>query len=338
MGEVKIDRPVISLIEYDDLGLVERQFESVDDAYGYKPTHERLWLNVHGLHDAEMMAEVGRRFGLHPLAMEDILNTHQRPKIDDYGDYLFLVLRIFAYDESNHSLQSDQLSMIIGKHFVLTFQERVQGIFQPVRERLRAARSPMRQNGTDYLAYALLDTVVDRYFLSVDRLGDDAENLEDEALNRPSPALLSRINQAKHETLQMRRAVWPLREVVASMQRPDNAFFKPETRLYLRDIHDHTLHIIESLDGVRELLGDLLDIYLSSVSNRLNVEVRTLTVLSMLFMPATLIAGVFGMNFHDMPLLAEKDGFWISMLMMAACALFMGGLFWRRQWLKRNAG
>ena len=254
MGEVKIDRPVISLIEYDDLGLVERQFESVDDAYGYKPTHERLWLNVHGLHDAEMMAEVGRRFGLHPLAMEDILNTHQRPKIDDYGDYLFLVLRIFAYDESNHSLQSDQLSMIIGKHFVLTFQERVQGIFQPVRERLCAARSPMRQNGTDYLAYALLDTVVDRYFLSVDRPATMRR------ISRTKRSIdpvrhCSRINQAKHETLQMRRAVWPLREVVASMQRPDNAFFKPETRLYLRDIHDHTLHIIESSTGSASCLA-----------------------------------------------------------------------------------
>jgi len=336
VGEVKIDRPVISLIEYDDLGLDEQRFGCVEDAYDYKPARERLWLNVHGLNDADMMAEIGRRFHLHPLAMEDILNTHQRPKIDDYGDYLFVVLRIFDFDESSHCLVSDQLSIVIGKRFVLTFQERAQGIFQPVRERLRASRSPMRQHGIDYLAYALLDTVIDRYFVTADRLGEDAETLEDDALNRPTPALLTRINQAKRETLQMRRAVWPLRDVISSMQRADNDFFTPDTRLYLRDIHDHTLHVIESLDGGRELLGDLLDIYLSSVSNRLNVEVRTLTVLSMLFMPATLIAGIFGMNFHDMPLLAEHDGFWVSMFMMGACALFMGGLFWRRQWLRQN--
>ncbi len=217
---------------------------------------------------------------------------------------------------------------------MLTFQERATGAFEAVRERLRAETGAMKTHGTDYLAYALLDTLVDRYFVMLDNLADMAEELQDEALNRPNPSLLAEINRVKHEALLLRRAVWPLREILNLLARADNGFFTADTRLYLRDIYDHTVHVLESLESVRDLLADLLDIYLSSVSNRLNTEVRILTVLTTLFMPATLIAGIFGMNCQTMPLLDAHDGFWIALATMLGAATVMAAAFWRRNWLR----
>lgn len=336
VGEVKTDRPRISLIEYDAESIAERSFTSIEEAREFKPSRPHVWLNVHGLHEPEVMAEIGRRFHLHPLTMEDILNTTQRPKIDEYPGYLFIVLRLLDVDRATQCVVSEQLGIVLGQGFLLSFQEQARGTFEPIRERLRAPRSPMRERGVDNLAYTLLDVVVDRYFLAVDALAEEAEALEEEAMSRPSPALLARINQCKRDTLMVRRAVWPLRELVGTLQRSDRSTFSPETRLYLRDVQDHAIHVLESLDGVRDQLGDLLEIYLSSTSNRLNVEVRILTVLSMLFMPATLIAGIWGMNFTDMPLAGSRQGFWWVVAMMALCASVMGTLFWRRRMLRRE--
>lgn len=334
VGAVKTDRPQITLIAYDDDGIEEKRFENIAASREYVPTHARRWLNVHGLQDAAILGEIGRRFGLHPLVLEDILNTHQRAKIEDYGDYLFCVLRVFGYDTESRTLNSDQLSVVLGENFVLTFQERRTGLFEPIRERMRAAGAPLLKHGTDYLAYTLLDTVIDQYFIVVDQLSDTAEQLEDEALASPTPQLLRTINLVKHDTQLLRRAIWPLREVLNGLIRDENRFFQPETRLYLRDVYDHTIHVIETLDAVRELLGDLMDMYLSSVSNRLNVEVRILTVLTTLFLPATLITGIFGMNFSHMPLLGDAQGFYISLAMMAGVAGAMAAAFWRRNWLR----
>lgn len=334
VGAVKTDRPEITLIAYDENGIEERRFASIVESREYTPAHERLWLNVHGLQNAEILGEIGRRFQLHPLVLEDILNTHQRPKIEDYGSYLFCVLRVFEYDAASRTLGSDQISVILGENFVLTFQERRTGIFEPIRDRLRAPLAPVLKRGTDYLAYTLLDAVIDRYFIVVDQLGDTAEQLEDDALASPTPALLRTINLVKHDTQLLRRAIWPLREVLNSLLRGESAFFQQDTRLYLRDVYDHTIHVIETLDAVRELLGDLMDIYLSAVSNRLNVEVRILTVLTTLFLPATLITGIFGMNFERMPLIADGQGFYVALAIMAAVAAAMAAAFWRRNWLR----
>lgn len=336
VGEVRTETPTITLIEYDEHGMDQHRFESIAQARDYKPQRSRVWLNVHGLHDPEVMAEIGRRFHLHPLTMEDILNTHQRPKFDEYPGYVFVVLRLLDYDDTSQAVRSDQLGLVVGRNFVLSFQEQARGTFEVIRERLRAPRSPMRERGVDHLAYALLDTVVDRYFLLVDRLAEEAELLEDDATMRPTPALLARINRCKRDTHDVRRAVWPLRELVGALQRSDREMFSAETRLYLRDVQDHAIHVLESLDGVRDQLGDLLEIYLSSVSNRLNGEVRILTVLSMLFMPATLIAGIWGMNLDDLPLASRDHGFWWVIAMMTVCAAAMGTLFWRRRLLRRS--
>lgn len=334
IGEIKTEKPSITLIEFDSNGLIETRFDSVDASRQYQPGGGKLWLNVYGLHDPAVMAEIGRRFKLHPLVQEDILNTHQRPKSDEYADYLYIVARCFDFNPDSRSLSSDQVSIVLGRNFVLTFQERATGTFEAVRERLRSEHGAMRAHGVDYLAYALLDTLVDRYFVMLDNLTDMAEELEDQALSRPTPELLAEINRVKHEALLLRRAIWPVREVLNTLGRADNGFFSGDTRLYLRDIYDHTVHVLETLESVRDLLADLLDIYLSSVSNRLNTEVRILTVLTTLFMPATLIAGIFGMNFRDMPLLEAHDGFDIALGMMLGVAALMAASFWRRNWLR----
>jgi magnesium transporter len=334
LGERKTDQPAISLMEYGETEIIDQQFTSLADSQNYQPRLPVLWLNVHGLHEPEVMAEIGRRFKLHPLVLEDILNTDQRPKIDDYGDYLFMVARFFEIDPENNQINSDQVSLVLGPNFVLTFQERPSGRFDPVRERLRQDRGQIRKLGADYLAYSLLDAIVDRYFTILESIGERTEELEDMMLERPRPGSLQAVHQLKRETLNMRRAIWPLREVINSLTRADDRFFHPETRPYLRDVYDHTVHAIESLEANRDVIAGMLDIYLSAVSNRVNQEVRALTVVAVIFMPATLISGIFGMNFKAMPLLDHADGFLVALGLMAMVATTLSVIFWRRRWLE----
>jgi magnesium transporter len=336
VGEVKTAQAELALFRYDAAKLTEQSAQKLADLDLHRNENETLWLNLHGLQDAALMAELGKTFGLHPLVLEDILNTDQRPKLDSYGDYLYFVARFFSYDRETMAISSEQVSIILGHNFVLSFQERRSGSFDPVRERLRAGKGLLRKNGADYLAYSLLDIIVDRYFLVIEQVGDDCETLEEALLDKPTATMLHQIHVLKRETMELRRAIWPLREVVNAMVRNDGGFFRDTTIPYLRDVYDHTVHLIESLESVRDLLAGMLDIYLSSISNRVNLEVRALTVVAMLFMPASLIAGIFGMNFHVMPMLADKDGFWIAMGIMAGIAIVMGAIFWRRQWLGRQ--
>jgi magnesium transporter len=334
LGERKTEQAAISLMEYGEAEVAEHQFSSLAESQAYKARLPVLWLNVHGLHEPEVMAEIGRRFKLHPLVLEDILNTNQRPKVDDYGDYLFIVARFFEVDGDNQQIGSDQVSLILGPNFVLTFQERPSGRFDPVRERLRHNRGQIRRLGADYLAYSLLDAIVDRYFTILENIGERTEELEDMMLEHPRPGALQLVHQLKRETLNLRRSIWPLREVINSLTRADERFFRPETRPYLRDIYDHTVHAIESLEANRDMIAGMLDIYLSAASNQVNQEVRALTVVAIIFMPATLISGIFGMNFRTMPLLDLPTGFFIALGMMATVATTLSVIFWRRRWLK----
>lgn len=333
IGEVKLDKPIMSMIEYDASDLSERVLTSADLAAFKRTAKKKLWLNIHGVHDAALIKQIGDQFHLHPLVQEDILNTEQRPKVDEFDDYVFLETRSFMYDKAAMSVSSEQISMVLGHDFLLTFQERPTGIFEPVRERMRLGRAHIREWGVDYLAYSLLDSVVDRYFSVLEDVGEDSEALEDVLLNRPTNAELHSIHQLKRVSIELRRAVWPLREVLNSLTRNETDFFKATTMPYLRDVYDHTVSFIESLESIRDSLSGMMDIYMASVSNRVNLEVRALTVVAMLFMPATLIAGIFGMNFHEMPWLEDKEGFWWAMGLMVSIALIMIMIFWRRQWL-----
>jgi magnesium transporter len=337
IGEIKLDKPVISLIEYDSVEMTERVLTSVELAAfnldNYKDSHKKIWLNIHGLNDAALIKLVGDLFHLHPLVQEDILNTEQRPKIDEFDDYVFIETRSFNYEKDTMSVTSEQISLVLGSNFLLTFQECSVGIFEPVRQRLRATHAHICELGVDYLAYSLLDSIVDRYFKVLEDVGDESEALEDALLRKPTNTELHSIHQLKHVSIELRRAVWPLREVINSLTRNENGFFTPATMPYLRDIYDHTVNFIESLESIRDSLSGMMDIYMASVSNRVNLEVRALTVVAMLFMPATLIAGIFGMNFHKMPWLDDQNGFWWAIGLMVGIAMLMILIFWRRQWI-----
>lgn len=329
----KLEKPKVSKMIYDANGLVECDL-SIDDLAKLKlDDTKQIWLNVHGVHDVVLIKQIGELFHLHPLVLEDILNTEQRPKIDEFDDYIFLETRLFYYHAEHMSTSSEQLSLVLGHNFLLTFQERSTGAFEPVRERLRATRAPIRELGVDYLAYALLDNVVDRYFSVLEAVGEASETLEEALLKSPTNSELHSIHQLKHSSIELRRAVWPLREVINCLIRNEKGFFKPATMPYLRDVYDHTVNFIESLESIRDSLSGMMDIYMASVSQRVNLELRALTVVAMLFMPATLIAGIFGMNFRHMPWTDHDNGFWYAVAIMAGIALVMILIFWRRQWL-----
>ena len=333
VGEVHAAQATLTSISFDSDRFDERSFTPHQFDPHAIGAHQHVWLDVRGLHDTTLLAGIGRHFRLHPLILEDILNTGQRPKIEEYGDMLFCVLRLFAWDAELRSLESDQISLVIGKGFILSFQERSTGVFEPVRERLRSAGAPLRTKPVDHLAHALVDNIVDRYFAVVEGLDAAAEPVEDAVLGHPGPAVLRTISALRHEAQTLRRAIGPMRDVLLALGRTDNRFFGDEVRPYLRDVLDHTLHIQEGLDSVRDQLTGAQDIYLSSVSHRLNVEVRLLAVLTTLFLPATLIAGIFGMNFERMPWRDFPDGFWLALGLMGLTATVLATVFWRRKWL-----
>ena len=336
VGDVDVDtlpKPTISKMVYDADTLVECVL-TAEQLAKFKPdTNKKLWLNIHGVHDVDLIKKIGAIFKLHPLVIEDILNTEQRPKIDEFEDYIFLETRNFYYDKANIEASSEQISLVLGRNFLLTFQERATGAFEPIRERLRASRAQIREQSVDYLAYAVLDSLVDRYFNVLEDVNEASEELEDLLLNKPSNVHLHSIHQLKHVSIELRRAVWPLREVINSLIRNEKGFFKPATLPYLRDVYDHTVNFIESLESIRDTLNGMMDIYMASVTQRVNLELRALTVVAMLFMPATLIAGIFGMNFIHMPWIEEHNGFWWAIGIMASIALMMILIFWRRQWI-----
>lgn len=290
-----------------------------------------LWLNVDGVHQPELIGSLGRQLGLHPLVLEDLVNTDQRPKLEDYDGYLFLVLRMLQLDDQQQ-IQSEQLSLILAPGLLLSLQERPGDVFDGVRERLRNGRR-IRFMHADYLAYALLDAVVDHYFVVLEQLGEQIELLEDELIERPSPEVLRRIHHYKREMLLLRKSVWPLREVLSRLSRDESPLISDETRLFLRDVYDHSIHVLDTIDTLRELLVGMLDLYLSSSSNRMNEVMKVLTIIATLFMPLTFIAGVYGMNFEHMPELGWRWGYPLVMLLMLGVS---GGLllaFRRRRWI-----
>lgn len=333
IGDIKTAEPLITLIEYDADDYLETRFKTLEQGKQHQPEHETLWLNVHGLQDISILEEIGRRFKLHPLVLEDILNTDQRPKVEDYGDYVFIVAKFFEYDPARKLLDADQISLVLGKNFVLSFQERPTGKFQAIRERLQANKGQTRKFGADYLCYSLLDAIVDHYFTVLEYLSEETEQLENQLLVKAEVKMLGQIHNLKMDTMHIRRALWPLREVLNMLQHGEARQFKPDTLVYLRDVYDHTVHVIESVEMIRDLISAMLDIYMSAMSNRLNQQMRVLTVITTIFMPLTLISSIYGMNFKHMPELDWIWGYYAVLGLMASIAAVMGLVFWRRRWI-----
>jgi magnesium transporter len=334
IGEKRAEETKITLIDYDEANFQEREIKTVEDCFSFREKPTVTWINVEGVHQVEVVEKLGHCFGLHPLVLEDILNTDQRPKMEIYGDYVYIVLKMLYGSDPNRLVEAEQVSLILGSNFVISFQEGKGGdVFNPLRERIRSAKGLIRKMGSDYLAYSLIDTIVDHYFLVLERLGERIDLLEEELVVDPTTATIHGIQKFKNEMIFVRRVVWPLREVVSGLGRRESPLIKETTEIYLRDVHDHTVQVMDTIEVYRETLSGMLDIYLSSVSNRLNSVMKVLTIIATIFMPLTFIAGIYGMNFKYMPELEWRWGYAVVWLIIVIIGISMLIYFKRKKWL-----
>ena len=323
----------ITVIDYDETHLQEVEIKTIEQCFPFKDKPTVTWINIEGLHQSEIIQGLGDCFGLHPLVMEDILNTDQRPKVEDHKDYLYIVLKML-HNVKGPEIVTEQISLILTPTFVISFQEGIEGdVFSPVRERLRGGKGRTRGMGADYLAYSLIDAIVDNYFAILEGIGEKIEDLEEELVSHPKKETLHRIHELKREMIFLRKAVWPLREVISTLQRGDSPLIKNTTVVYLRDVYDHTIQVIDAIETSRDMLSGMLDIYLSSISNRMNEIMKFLTIIGTIFIPLTFIVGIYGMNFEFMPEIRWRYGYFAVMTFMFAIGIFMLFYFKKKKWL-----
>ena len=328
ISEKKVEKARITVIDYDEKDLSEKEAKSAEECFSFKDTPTVTWINVDGLHDIDLILKIGENFDLHPLVLEDIVNTTQRPKYEDYGEYVYVVLKMLYFNGDKDEIKAEQVSIIIGQNFIISFQEKEGDVFNPVRERIRTSKGRIRKTGADYLAYALLDAIIDNYFIILEKLGEMIEDMEEELVKEPSPGTLQIIHKLKTETIFLRKSVWPLREVVNSLERKESSLIRETTIPFIRDLYDHTIQVIDSVETFRDLISGMLDIYLSSISNKMNNIMKVLTIIATIFIPLTFIAGIYGMNFKFMPELEWRWSYpfiWAVMII-----IFIGMLFYFR--------
>ena len=331
IGERKSAKVTITTFHYTATGCEEQLLEQPDGLV--PPADESMvWINVGGVHKVEIVEALGKQFFLHPLLLEDVANTDQRPKLDDYETYVFLVMKMLSLTD-RQEIAVEQVSLVLGRNYVLSFQENGTDVFQPVRERLRGGKGRLRQSGADYLLYALVDAIVDQYFAVLELLGEKIEALQHMVVADPQPETLKDIHALKRQLLFLRRAVWPLRDVMNNLSRSDCPFLQQPTKIFFRDVHDHVVQIVDTIETLREMVSASLDIYLSSVSYRLNAVMRVLTVITTIFMPLSFIASIYGMNFEYMPELELKWGYPVVLGVMVAVGISMLAVFKNKRWL-----
>lgn len=332
IGDQEAEAPIIDIIDYDEESYSERRVKEISECSSYigKPTV--TWINICGLNE-EIIADIGNQFHFHPLLLEDILNTEQRPKMDEYDGYAFFILKMLTYDEEEHEVETEQISIILNDDCVISFQEVEGDIFDPLRERLRNNKGIVRKHGADYLAYSLIDAIVDHYFTILEKLGDEIEDLEDRLLEDPGREDIEKLHVMKRQMITLRKSIWPLREVISKLERGGTGFIEDNTRLYLRDVYDHTIQAIDAVETYRDLLSGMLDIYLSSISNRMNEIMKVLTIIGTIFIPLTFVAGVYGMNFKYMPELEWRMAYPIVWAVMIVITIIMIAYFRRKKWL-----
>lgn len=333
VGERKIEQLQLKLIDYDADHFQEKEIEAIEESFPFKDAPTVTWINIDGLHEVDVIEKIGKHFNLHPLILEDIVNTGQRPKMEDFEDYLFAVLKMLHYDQKNDQIEAEQISLVVGPNFLLSFQERPGDVFNGVRERLRKAKGRIRKAGTDYLAYALVDAVVDEYFLILETVGEKMEVMEEELVANPTPQTLQNIHDMKREMIFFRKQVWPLRELVSGLSKGESSLIQESTGIYLRDVYDHTIQIIDTIESLRDMLSGMLDIYLSTLSNKMNEVMKVLTIIATIFIPLTFVAGIYGMNFKYMPELEWRLGYpivWGVMIVIVGSLVFY---FKRKRWL-----
>ncbi len=329
----------VFVMDYNEAQFQERETEKVEECFPYKDSDTVTWINVDGIHDVDVLQKLGTHFGMHPLSLEDVASTGQRPKLEDFESYLLIILNMIDYDSVKGEITSEQISIVVTNGSVISFQERRGDVFEGIRERIRTAKGRIRKMGSDYLAYALLDSIVDNYFVVLEKLGEKIEAMEDKVVSDPSPKVLQEIHHLKGETLFLRKSVWPLRELTSNLERTESSLIKESTSAYLRDLYGHTIQVMETIDTFREIIGGMRDTYLSSISNRMNEVMKVLTIIATIFIPITFVAGIYGMNFSseaspwNMPELGWRYGYVGALAVMAAIAIGMLVYFRKKQWL-----
>lgn len=333
VGEKKVEKVIIKVLAYNSEKLIEKELSSIDECMAFKERSDlNLWINIDGIDKVEVIEKIGNYFNVHPLTLEDVLHTGQRPKADDYGSYIFTVLKIMLLNKEQE-ITTDQISIIFGSNFILSFQERKVDLFNPLIERLKNPTSRLRKSGVDYLAYGLIDAIVDNYFLILEDLGEEIEDLEEELVMSPKPETMKAIQKYKRDMIILRKSVWPLREMINILHRSESDLITETTRIYLRDVYDHTIQVIDSVETYRDILSSMVDVYLSSLSYRMNDVMKVLTVIATIFIPLTFIAGVYGMNFKYMPELELRWGYPAVMVFMTALGISMFTYFKKKRWV-----
>lgn len=338
VGKERTEDVHIDIIDFSETELTEARVTEVEDCFAYRDSRNITWINVVGLHNAQVVERLGEHFGIHALVLEDIVNTGHRPKMEEGDGYIFVVLKMLYHLDDN-VLKSEQISVLFGENWVITFQEASEDVFNPVRDRIKKTVPRVRFMGADYLAYTLIDAVVDHYFVALEFIGEQIDDLDDEVSERPKPDHLNQIRHLKRELIGMRKAVWPLREVIGGLERSDSKLIADTTDPYLRDLYEHTIQVIDTVETYRDMVSSLLDLYHTGVSNRMNEIMKVLTIFATIFIPLGFLAGVYGMNFDtslspwNLPELSFYFGyplFWLLVLLVS------GGLIWffrRKNWL-----
>jgi magnesium transporter len=333
VGEQRVEQSTIAVIDFNEDVFTERLIENDEECRKFIGTDTVSWVNFTGLHDVARLQRLGDLFQIHPLVLEDILNTGQRPRFEEVDDRLFIVVRMLYRRAAGHEIVSEQVSFLVGCGYVLTFQEDEGDVFDMIRERLRHARGRVRSMGPDYLAYALIDAIVDNYFVILDDIGMAIEDLQDAIFEKPDHSALRRLHDLRSDMIFIRKALWPMREAVSAMEKTDNVLIARATRPYLRDVYEHTVQVIDSIETMRDMLTAAMEIHMSSTSNRMNQVMQVLTVIATIFIPLTFIVGVYGMNFEFMPELKWRYGYAAIWGVMIAVAGVMLAFFRRRRWL-----
>ena len=324
----------IRILDYDENSVRENAKAALAECLPFRDTASVTWIDIEGLQDIPLLESLGSCYGLHPLILEDILNTDQRPKSDDMDSYIYVVLKMLDFDPASLEIVSEQVSIVFGRNYVISIQEGREGdLFEPLRERIRAGKGRIRKLGPDFLAYSLLDTIIDHYFLILEKFAERIEMLEEELVGNPTTETLQQIHRLKREMIFLRKSVWPLRELANVLEKSESELIRPATKIFLRDIYDHAIHIIDSIETYREMLSSMLDIYLSSVSNRMNQVMKVLTIIATIFMPLTFLAGIYGMNFKHMPEIGWPWSYPLLWLVMLGVAGVMLYFFKKKNWL-----
>ena len=332
VGIQKTDKVHINLVHFQENLLVEEEFEKIESCFPYLNLDGVVWISIRGLHQVEVIQELGNHLGLHPLLQEDLLNTAQRPKIETHEGCIFMIMKSLSLNQGDGDLQEDQVSIILGENFVISLEEEPEDLFEPIRERIRSSRGRIRKSGADYLAYSLLDILVDQYFVVLETLGGQLQNIGDELIFTQTKGALQAIQRKKKHMLILRRSTWPIRGIIGYLEKEETGLVRPETVIYLRDVYEHTVEVVETIEIYRETLSGILDIYLTSVNNRMNEVMKILTIIATIFIPLTFITGVYGMNFHHMPELDWRWGYPIVLAIMASVSAGMLLYFRKKKW------